>query len=322
MGTGGRENGPSVGVVVPTYNRRQLLAATLDSLAALEPPPDEVIVVSDGGTDGSDEVVRSQGLRLLRTCRQGAAAARNAGWRATGAQVVAFIDDDAVADPGWLRAMTAPFGDDAVGLVQGVTRPAGPVGPLDRTIEVVRESGIYESCNIAYRRAALEAVGGFDEAFGRTIRPRAGGRAGGGGSGFGEDTDLAWRVRRAGWRSAFAEDAIVRHAVFPGTLRDVLAEEWRKGNFPFLVREIPELRDRLPLGPWFLRRQSPWAQLALLAPLVAARRPLAGAALAAPYAGWLARNRAPSAVALQVARDAVASVALLVGSVRERRLVL
>jgi GT2 family glycosyltransferase len=303
---------PSVAVVVPTYNRRDLLLQTIRSIEALRHQPDEVVVVSDGSTDGSDAAAAALGVTVLRTDRAGAAGARNRGWRTVRAEVVAFVDDDCTADPGWLDALVRPFGDPSVGLVQGRTVPAGPVRPHDRTIDVASEYGLYESCNIAYRRDALDAVDGFDESFGT----RFGGRP------FGEDTDLAWRVRRAGWRSAFAADAVVRHHVFPGTWRDSVREEWRRGRFPYLVREIPELRTLLPAGAYTLRRQSVVSQLALLSLLLATRRPPA-LLLALPHLGWLARrHRGPRAVARQAALDAVASAALLAGSVRHRSLLL
>lgn len=304
---------PTVAVVVPTYQRRDLLARTLRSLAGLEPAPDEILVVSDGSTDGTEELLVAGGVPWSRTERAGAAGARNHGWRATGCDVVAFLDDDCEAEPQWLAALLEPFATTGVGVVQGRTCPAGRVGPDDRSIDVASEYGLYESCNIAYRREALESVGGFDESFGT----RFGGRP------FGEDTDLAWRVRRAGWSSAFAADAVVRHHVFPGTFRDSLREEWRRGRFPYLVGAIPELRDLLPAGRWALRRQSPWAQLALVGCGVALRSPKVGAVLAAPYAAWLVtRTRSPRAAARQAVLDAAASAALVAGSLRHRHLLL
>lgn len=312
---------PTVGVVVPTYNRRDLLARTLDSLAGAGWLDERVVVVSDGSTDGTDDAVRARGVTLLVTPRAGAAGARNAGWRATNADVVAFVDDDCAVEPEWLDALVAPFADPSIGLVQGQTLPAGAVGPNDRTIDVRAERGLYESCNIAYRRAALEAVGGFDEGVGDSERGDGGTRSKA--RPWGEDTDLAWRVRRRGWKTAFVSDAVVRHHVFPGTFADSLREEWRRRNFPYLVRKFPELRPLLPGGRWCLRRHSVLAQLALAGAVVAPRSWKLGAALASPYAYWLLRRtRDPRAIARHVSRDAVGSTALLVGSIEQRTLVL
>jgi GT2 family glycosyltransferase len=322
----GPGGGLTASVVIPTYNRRDLVAATLDSLAATGWQTERVIVVSDGSTDGTDDLVRSRGVALLTTARAGPAGARNAGWRSCDSDVVAFVDDDCVVEAGWLDALLEPFADATVGLVQGRTVPDGPVGANDRTIDIREERGLYESCNIAYRRRALEDAGGFDESFGEI--PSAARTAADTGVNsrrhhFGEDTDLAWRVRRAGWRTAFAPAAVVRHHVFPGTFVSSLKEEWRRGNFPYLVRKIPELRPLLPGGKWFLRRQSGAAQLALVGALVATRSWRLGAALTAPYAWWLLRrSRHPAVLARLATRDVVGSAALIAGSIRHRTVVL
>lgn len=315
----------SVGVVVPTHNRRHLLMRTLESLAAQSRPPDQVVVVADGCVDDTVEALEAcDGITVVTSPGVGAAGARNAGWRLVDSDVVAFIDDDCRAEPGWIAGLLEGFRTPDVGLVQGATLPAGDVGPYDRTVRVVSETGLYESCNIAYRRDALVQVGGLREDFGRGFAQRRGDPASGGGSGFGEDTDLAWRVLRSGWRSEFAPGAVVRHAVFPGTPRSMLAEAWRTQLFPFLLREIPELRVHLPGGRWQLRRQSAPAQLALLGVLASLiwRRP-AATGLAAPYLLWLSRQtRQPAGAARLAVRDAVTSAALLAGSVRHRTVLL
>jgi len=297
-----------------------LLELTLDSIGALDPAPAEVVVVSDGSTDGTDDLVKARGLRLLRTDRQGPGGARNAGWRSTDSDVIAFVDDDCVVSPSWLGALTRPFADDSVGLSQGRTVPAGPTGRYDRTISVLPEALLFESCNIAYRRSALTDVDGFDETTFRRLSGRmlGAGRA----AHFGEDTDLGWRVRRKGWKTAYAPDAVACHHVFPGTLADALREEWRSGNFAFLVRVVPELRSNLPGGRYFLSRQGPLAQTALVGLVATAVGARAGALLALPYLAWLFGTRHRNPRVDVVLRDAVRSASLIVGSARARRLVL
>ncbi|MCO8126375.1 glycosyltransferase [Acidimicrobiia bacterium EGI L10123] len=302
-------------VVVPTHRRPELLAEALDGIDALRPGPSEVVVVVDGPCPRTEAVLRGRDVTVLRTPGIGPAGARNAGWRATTAPVVAFLDDDCVPDPGWLGGLVAGLGDDSIGIVQGTTVPASPADPDDRTIHVTGETGLYETCNIAYRREALVVVGGFDEHFAERLSRD--------GRWFAEDTDLAWRVRRTGWATTFRTDARVRHHVFPGTLRSSIREEWRRSLFPALIRAIPELAERTP-APHRLRPHSLEAQAALAGTALAALRRSPWPALAAaPYLRWaLARHRRPGALARQVALDAVGSVALLVGSARHRRLLL
>lgn len=316
---------PTVAVVIPTRDRRNLLAATLESLGRQRRPPDEVVVVSDGSTDGTDDMVLariaySPNLQLVRTGGLGPGAARNAGWQRARAEIVAFIDDDCTASPEWVEAIAAPFADGRTGIVQGRTTPAGPMGPHDKSISVTSEYGLYETCNIAYRRSALKAAGGFDDRFG--VRPRSRFSLMHAPH-FGEDTHLAWRVKRKGWHSVFSDAALVHHAVFPRTYRQALRQEWGKSLFPYLLREVPEIRELLPAGRYFLRRQSPLAQTAIIGAvlLVTRWRPV-GAALVTPYLVWLLRSRPPRIAAEQAGRDLVASAALLVGSVRFRRVLL
>ncbi|HZU80542.1 MAG TPA: glycosyltransferase family 2 protein, partial [Acidimicrobiales bacterium] len=130
-------------VVIPTFDRRELLQELLEAVDALDPAPAEVVVVSDGSSDGTDELVADLGVTLLVTPRLGPAAARNAGWRATTSDVVAFVDDDCLPDPSWLgRLWTAFSALPEVGVVQGRTRPVRPPGPYERTIDVASEYGL------------------------------------------------------------------------------------------------------------------------------------------------------------------------------------
>jgi GT2 family glycosyltransferase len=301
-----------VSVVVPTHRRPELLARALDAIARLDPAPGEVVVAADRCGTETEEVLRDRPVRRVLPSRSGAAAARNAGWRAASGSIVAFTDDDCAPEERWIAELVEPFSDPSVGLVQGRTLPERPPSPSDRTIEVTSEYGLYETCNIAYRRSVLESLGGFDEEF----APRIGVPH------FGEDAELAWRARRAGWKTAFTGRAVVRHAVFPSSPLDALVREWGKARLCYLVREVPELRDCLPAGPLWLRRQSARAQLALVGLTLAPRRPLAGLWLALPYLMWVVKGRQPGDIPLVAAKDIVASAALVVGSVRYRSVLL
>lgn len=300
---------PKVSVVVPTYRRPVSLRRALEALGRQDPPPHEVIVAVFDEADRAPAEAGS--TRLVTSRRKGAGAQRNAGWQAATGELIAFTDDDCVVEPGWLGALTAPFSDPSVGLVQGTTLPLEPPGRMTRGMAVSTETGLYESCNIAYRRAALCEVEGFDE----TFPDRFSGRP------FGEDADLAWRVKRRGWSSRFVPEAVVHHEVVPGGLRELVKEEWRRGMFPGLVAAVPELRSQLPWGGWMLRRQSPWAQLALVGSILSVAAPGPGLVLALPYCVWLRGLRADH-IPFQVVRDLVGSVALAVGSVRARTLLL
>lgn len=297
-------------VVVPTVDRVELLERCLRGLAAQEGVEHQVVVVHDG-----DEGVRRLldawadrlPLRPLQIAERGASAKRNAGWRATDAEVIAFVDDDCEPAPGWLKAAVDAL-DDGVDLVQGRVEPhpddAGVTGLFARTIEVRAPSDLYPNANLLYRRSALERAGGYDEAI----------------WGGGEDTDLAWRVLGAGGRSAWAPEALVWHAVRPATFRQHLRSLPRWATLALVVKRHPGLRQHAHRRV-FWKRSHPAAALALagLVLSVLDRRALA---LVAPL---LARRVREAGVAdgLQLAAaDAAEVVVLAAGAVRYRTVVL
>lgn len=295
---------PAVSVVIPARDAAGTLGAALDGLAAQRGADFEVFVVDDGSTDGTAALAEAHpsGPTVLRRAAHGAGAARNAGAAVARAPVLAFTDADCVPEPGWLAAGLAALA--RADLVQGRVVPERPPGARERTIAVERETGLYETANLLVTRAAYDLAGGFGDGLAATGRP------------FGEDVAFAWRARRAGSRTAFASDAVVRHAVFPTTTRDRLEERLRLRHFPALVKEVPELRAHALHRRVFLSPRTARLDLALAGVLAvaASRRPWPLLA-ALPY---LRRSRRPSTVAL----DLVGALSLLVGSLRARRPVL
>ena len=200
---------PTCSVVVPTYNRAEPLATLLRVLeelvnrAAAEGMNIEVVVVDDGSTDTTPHVMEA--FDWIVACHQpnaGPAAARNLGWRTATGEVIVFIDDDCIPAGAWPRQILGAFDDPMVGGAGGNIASAGD-GPLDHfvTVERLVDHGrdlgntldYLITANAAYRRAALEEVGGFDSSFRRAA---------------GEDVDLAWRLRACGWRLVRAPDTV------------------------------------------------------------------------------------------------------------------
>jgi GT2 family glycosyltransferase len=168
-------------VVVPTSNRADYLEVTLGSLAAQDfDGPYEVIVVDDGSSDGrTPAVIEQAGVRSIRRdTPRGPNAARNTGVRVAGADLIAMVDDDIYAPPGWLRAMVegaerhpdaAALGGPIRARLEGPApracgREQPPITSLDLGPED-REAELVWSANMAIRRGAFEAVGAFDERF-------------------------------------------------------------------------------------------------------------------------------------------------------------
>jgi glycosyltransferase involved in cell wall biosynthesis len=310
-----------ISVVVPTYGRARSLPALIAAFEAQTLPATdfELVVADDASPDETPAVLDDLAararitLKIVRNARNGGpASARNLGWRATEAPLVAFSDDDCVPSPQWLEAGLAAFENGAHAIVQGRTLPdpGVPEKAWAKTLRIERFSNLYESCNIFYRREVLEAAGGFDE----TIRVP-----------FGEDTALGWESRRRGATATFAADAIVYHSVtHPG------ARYWWKyammhRNFPTLVRRFPEMRKDLLWLRLFMWRDRAVFDAALAGIAGGIVWPPAFA-LVLPYLYLRAPRRLSreeiKAALSKTAMDPAILAGLLVGSVRERTLVL
>jgi glycosyltransferase involved in cell wall biosynthesis len=181
-----------ISVVVPTLGRPSL-ATLLDALAdQLDELPGAELLLVDDRRDDTGELAVPGALaaytKVLTGRGAGPAAARNLGWRAARGEWVVFLDDDVVPAPDWVRRLREDLAvAGGIGGVQGVVDVPLPAHrrPTDweRGTAGLAE-GKWITADMAYRRAALAAVGGFDERFPRAYR---------------EDAELAHRVRRAGW---------------------------------------------------------------------------------------------------------------------------
>ncbi len=316
---GAREAAPDVSVVIVSA-RRTRLAFALDALAAQSLPVArfEVIVVRDPRFESATPVeANGVELRLLDPPGGGnVAALRNAGWRAARGALVAFTDDDCRPAPEWLEALLAASGPDC--LVQGRTEPDPDeqhlAHGLARTQRITAASPWLQTCNMAYPRAMLERLGGFDERFTQ----------------IGEDADLGARALEAGAELRFAADALVWHAVNPRTLARALRDARSRDTLPLLLRRHPSLRAALHLGV-FTRESHAWLALALAGTL-AARSRRARLAAWVPYLAFqvdleMARRprRAVHALISAGSRAVVETAELATsarGSIRERTLVL
>lgn len=197
---------PTVSVIVPVYNGARTLSPCLDSLLALNYPPEklEIIVVDNASTDGTAAVLAGYGdaIRVFREPVRGAGAARNHGLRRALHDVIAFTDADCVVDKNWLRHLIEPLHDPSVGIVGGKNLAVRPCSGIEEFGERIHDHAAVinqriptaATMNWASRRTVLQEANGFDERFLR-----------------GQDTDLSFRIFLAGYRLVYAPSAIIYH---------------------------------------------------------------------------------------------------------------
>ncbi len=287
-----------ISVVVPTLGRPSL-GAVLAALAVGPRPgvPVEVLLVDDRPEPVGELPVPAalaDVTKVLRGRAAGPAAARNTGWRAAAHEWVAFLDDDVVPDPDWLVRLAADLrsAGAAVGGVQGrVTVPLPPDRrPTDwERVTAGLADGQWITADMAYRRAALSAVEGFDERFPRAYR---------------EDAELAHRVRSAGWELVRGERGVT-HPVRPES-RWVSVRTQRGNADDALLRRLygPQWRAVLDVPPGRRRRHLAATTAGVLAVACAA------AAAGTGHKGWrYAAGAAGAAWLAQTAEFAHARIA-------------
>ncbi|MER5966949.1 glycosyltransferase [Streptomyces sp. NPDC002057] len=273
---GARPAPPRASVVVATRERPEQLARALDSLLAQDHPDFELVVVDNAPvTDDTHALVTrkyTDRVRYVREDTPGLATAHNTGLAAAGGAVVAFTDDDVIADPHWLTALTAPFAaDPGLGCVTGLILPARlrtpaqilleshggfakgfaprvydpALPPADEPLFPFTAGSFGSGANMAFRTEALRAAGGFDPATGTGTAARGG-----------DDLYAFVAVLSAGFRLRYTAEALVWHH-HRDTWQDLRNQAYGYGAgltaylTATLVRRprlLPALLARLPRG--------------------------------------------------------------------------
>lgn len=210
---------PQVSIIVCTYNRVVHLKKCLDSLQKLIHPNYEIIVVNGPSTDETDDVLSDYcNIKVLKQPKlNGLSVARNIGIKASSGEIIAFIDDDAVADANWLTCLVEEYNDETVGGVGGLV-----YGPEMTHIQF--ENGVIDKCalptairnnnvsskknefpilmgtNCSFRKDVLLLVGGFDAYF----------------KYYHDESDLCVRILKKGFKIIYSSNAFVVHDMAEG----------------------------------------------------------------------------------------------------------
>jgi len=209
---------PLVSVVIPCYNARPWLADTLESALAQTWPHTEIVVVDDGSTDGSRDVVKRYPVRLVEQSRRGPSAARNAGVAATRGEVVQFLDADDVLHPDKIARQMERLIEVPTALALGTQgkfpdterdRAVFPViatsrdwdDPVDFVTAVLATGDMVATTAWLVPRALVERAGPWARSLS-----------------FGEDTEYLCRLALAASRIAFCDRAVVYRRQHPGSL--------------------------------------------------------------------------------------------------------
>jgi len=271
----------TLSIIIATKDRAAFVARALDSLQAQWGAPQfEVVVVDNGSSDATPALLAERAasaaypLRVVRVAEPNRAAARNAGVAAASGTLVVFVDDDVWLPQGFLAAHGAAHRQAFPAAVSGpiINVPSYAARPAPTWLNY--SGAFFCTCNVSVPRSALEAVGGFDEAFDL----------------YGwEDTELGLRLRRHGVRRVFAWDAYLRHVKPPHseTLEVVHAKTVERARMAArLLRKERTFRTKLATGaygPNMLRSTvlaPAWSLAAYRAAALSERLPRAVRALA------------------------------------------
>lgn len=243
---------PSVSVMIPTFNRKNVLVEALLSLNKVDYPRNqfEVIVVNDGSWDETKEAVKSIRKKLnyhfqfFNEKRKGISHAKNMAIKKSRGEIIISTDDDCLFEKTWLKKLIKPFSDPRIGAVGGPDRAIKNENVLAKSIDFAFSSfigsgGIHgrflkvklghvypPGCNMAFRREVVQKIGYFDE----SLAP-------------GEDTDYNHRIEKAGFKLSHIPSAFVWHRP-RNNIKRFIPYIFKRGKARVeIIRRYPEYRE-------------------------------------------------------------------------------
>jgi cellulose synthase/poly-beta-1,6-N-acetylglucosamine synthase-like glycosyltransferase/peptidoglycan/xylan/chitin deacetylase (PgdA/CDA1 family) len=302
-----------VSVIVPAYNESANIAATVRSLLASDYPHLEVIVVDDGSTDGTADIVRAMRLRDVIVVEQpnaGKPAALNTGIRHARSDILVLVDGDTVFEPEAVGRLIQPLSDPDVGAVSGNTKVANRKGLLGRWQHIEYVIGFNLDRRMFDIARCMPTVPGAIGAFRRETLRDVGGVSS---QTLAEDTDLTMAIIRAGWRVVYAPDAIAWTEA-PASLRQLWRQRyrWCYGTMQAMWKHRRSLAEPGPAGRLGRRGLTYLLIFQVLLPLCAPMVDVYGlygliflplSKVAATWCGLLAAQLLTAAYALHLDRE-------------------
>ena len=222
-------------IVIPVFNSEKFIANTLEAILNQTGDEDEIIIVDDGSTDGTADIIKKYPVKYIYQNHAGSAKARNTGWQNASGEIICFTDSDCLPERKWISKLLDHYTScDIVG-VGGSYYIFNNGSFLSDCIHqeiVYRHSKIsgdtdfLGSFNVSYRKKTLEQLGGFDDSFRHAS---------------GEDNDLSYRIKKRGYRLVFDKDIKVGH-YYPSKLFRYLRSQFWHGFWRVkLYRKHPDM---------------------------------------------------------------------------------
>jgi glycosyltransferase involved in cell wall biosynthesis len=233
---------PRICAIICTHNRDKYLGAAIDSLLVQDFPDYETIVVDNGSSDRTAEIVQARPqVKYIYESVLGLSVARNTGANATNAPILAYLDDDAVASPGWLSALYKAYENNEKLAIAGgkvtLLWPEGATPPAWLSVGLSANLGAYDlgdtvvyidnpnltprGLNYSMRKQFLDQIGGFDPNLGRVGKNLL----------SNEELFMTELALKNGWQVAYIPDALAAHNVSPERLQPqwFISRSWWQG---------------------------------------------------------------------------------------------
>ena len=197
---------PMMSIVVCSYNGARTIQECLNGLLNVQYPNFEVIIVNDGSTDNTKNIISRYPFRSINTPNNGLSYARNIGGKEAKGKIIAYIDDDASPDPDWLLHLAIAYRTTNYAAIGGPNIAPLSAGFIEQCVDhspgvpthvlfTDRDAEHIPGCNLSVRKEVFDKIGGFDPQF-RVA---------------GDDVDFCWRIEEMGYKIGFSAAAMVWH---------------------------------------------------------------------------------------------------------------